>query len=162
MVAHVIDPVLSLALEILVVEVALQADRFTRIVFGADGEREIARLSAIGYERLSGVKIALGGAVRFEDVAPAARADVEIHCRPDLENQPAERGASSLIFGFALRRLPPAPATRQCEGTGHPRALYVSSGAHDRPAAQGRTPLRQRPIGERSSARRWSRNSEHR
>ena len=51
-----------------------------RRILGADIERQIARLAAVGDQLLRRVEVALAQAVVFEDVAPAARADGEIHC----------------------------------------------------------------------------------
>jgi len=60
---------------------ALQADSPPAIVLGADVERQIAGLAAVGDEVLAGVELAFGDvAPAFEDVAPAAYPDRKIHC----------------------------------------------------------------------------------
>ena len=80
----------------------MQADRFTRVVFGADVERKVAGLSAIGYERLRDVKIALRQPVWFKDVAPAARPDLEIHCRSDLDGSAGRSAARWVWYSASL------------------------------------------------------------
>jgi hypothetical protein len=60
---------------------ALQADGRPALVLGADVERQIAGLAAVGDEVLAGVELPLGDvAAAFEDVAPTAHPDRKIHC----------------------------------------------------------------------------------
>jgi len=46
---------LSVLVRVALVRIALQADSYARLVFGADVERQIAGLAAVGDEVLAGV-----------------------------------------------------------------------------------------------------------
>jgi len=53
--AQIINPTLSVLVRVALVRIALQADSYARLVFGADVERQIAGLAAVGDEVLAGV-----------------------------------------------------------------------------------------------------------
>ena len=80
MLAHVIDPAFRFGFDVGVVGVTLQADGGAAVVFGADIEGQVAGFTAIRNQPLGGIEVAFGQPMLFEDVAPAARPDLKIHC----------------------------------------------------------------------------------
>lgn len=54
------------------------ADRITRCVLGADVERQVTGLAAVGDQLFTGIEVTLAEAMTFQQIAIAARADGEI------------------------------------------------------------------------------------
>jgi hypothetical protein len=78
-ISDVVDPTGGLALGVRVVE-QLETDDLAGFILSANVERQRAGLPTIGDELLRRAEIALAEPVAFQDVAPAPRADGEIHC----------------------------------------------------------------------------------
>ena len=113
MVQEMVDPVIGLSFWIILGVDILQQDGLARVIFGADIQREITALTEAGNQSLGIREITLEQAVRFEEIAPAAHANAEIHSGVDFQDQGAETTQVCLVRSLGDLVLTATRASRQ-------------------------------------------------